>query len=79
MFDPTQVFYQTFWMKSFGSPTPKRTVVYSNSPQIKMLDAGVLRKGELRSNIRTTKQYVGKDGRKRFAGNENLKGTQSLG
>ena len=79
MVDPTQVFFQTFWMRSFGSPTPKRTVVYSNSPKIKMLDAGPMRKGELRSNIRTTKQYLGKDGRKRFAGNENLKGTQSLG
>lgn len=73
-----QVFYQTFWMKAYGSATPKRTIVYSNTSHVKMLDCGQLTRAQLASTVRTTKQYVSKAGRKRFAGNANLKGTQFL-
>lgn len=71
-----QVYFQTFWMKAYGSATPKRTIVYSNSAKIKMLDAGSMKKKDLATTVRTTTQYVAKDGTKRFAGNQNLKGTQ---
>ena len=74
-----QVYLQTFWMKAFGAKTPKRTVVYSNTPQIKMLDSGKMTRSSLSSDIKTTRAYVSKDGKKRFAGNENLKGTQFPG
>ena len=44
-----------------------------------MLDTGKMTRAALSSAVKTTKTYFAKDGRKRFAGSENLKGTQFLG
>ena len=65
-------------MKAFGSKTPKRTVVYANTRHIKQLDCGPMKREALTSSVRTTRTYVSKNGQKRFAGSENLKGTQPL-
>lgn len=77
-FSVSQVFYQTFWMKQFGAKTPKRTVVYSNTAHLKKLDLGPMKREALLSDVKTTKTYYSKDGRKRFCGSEHLKGTQIL-
>lgn len=66
-------------MKAFGHETAKRTIVFSNSPMIKALDTGSLKRKQLQSDVSTTDQYESRDGRKRFQGNGNLKGTQYFG
>ena len=73
-----QVFYQDFWMKAWGHVTPKRTYVLSNTHLIKSLDSGAMKRKELHSEVSTTDRYESQDGRKRFKGNANLKGTQFL-
>ncbi len=73
---PSKVFYQTFWMRAFNHPTPKRTIVFSPSALVKKLDRGALKRSQLQAEIQTTDQYVSKEGKKRFKGNSNLKGTQ---
>lgn len=73
-----EVFYQEFWMKKFGHPTPKRTKVFSNSPQIHILDTGKMNRTALSADVQTTRRYVSKDGKERFAGTKELKSTQFL-
>ena len=65
-------------MKAFGSRTPKRTVVFSNSSYIRLLDAGPMRREQLKPEVETTVKYVAKDGRNRFTGSKHLKETQLL-
>lgn len=73
-----EVFLQTFWMKAFGHPTAKRTVVYSNSSKIRLLNTGSMSRSSLACQVQTTHRYVAKDGKVRFAGTKQLKGTQFL-
>lgn len=73
-----EVFLQTFWMKAFGHPTAKRTVVYSNSSKIGLLNTGSMSRTSLACQVQTTRRYVAKDGKVRFAGTNKLKGTQFL-
>ena len=65
-------------MKAWGHVTAKRTYVLSNSHLIKSLDSGAMKRKELYSEVSTTDRYESQDGRKRFKGNANLKGTQFL-
>ena len=74
-----EVFIQTFWMKWFQHPTPKRSLVISNSPLIRVLDKGSMTRAELESSVVTTDRYLNKKGERRFKGNANLKSTQCLG
>lgn len=74
-----EVFYQTFWMRAFKHPTPKRTVVFSSSALIKKLDRGSMKRAELQGDVSTTDRYTNKNGQVKFKGNKNLKGTQCLG
>lgn len=76
---PAKVFTQTFWMKAFGSRTPKRTVVFSNSSYIRLLDTGRMKKADLKSEVETTVKYTARDGQPRFTGSKHLKSTQFLG
>mmetsp|Transcript_40679 Transcript_40679/g.63947 ORF Transcript_40679/g.63947 Transcript_40679/m.63947 type:complete len:346 (-) Transcript_40679:30-1067(-) len=71
-----KVYYQSFWMKWFRHPTPKRTTVYSSSPLIKELDMGPLTRNHLTPEVQTTDRYQNGSGKARFKGNKNLKGTQ---
>lgn len=73
-----QVYYQLFWMKAWGHETAKRTIVLASTHLIKSLDCGPMKRKALESAISTTDTYESKDGRKRFKGNTNLKGTQLL-
>ena len=58
---PTQVFSQSFWMAPFGSPTPKRTTVMSNSRFIRMLFMGPcnLKKLPKSKTTRTLAEFFG--------------------
>lgn len=71
------MFRQTFWMRALGHPTPKRSIVLSNSTWISELSfASRMRAAKLKSELKTTDKYTSKAGVKRFKGNKNLKGTQ---
>ncbi len=74
----TQVFYQRFFMRFWGHITAKPTFVLANSPGIVALDHGPLKRKQLESDIQTTDKYEAADGKCRFKGNQNLKGTQFL-
>lgn len=66
-------------MRAFLHPTPKRTVLYSNSPSISMFSfAAKMTKLKLKAETKTTDSYTNQAGQKRFKGNKNLKGTQCL-
>ena len=65
-----------FWMKKHGAPTWKRTWVWGSSRSIAALDLGPLLPSERKSEVKTTKTWVGKDGKKKWQGSENLKATQ---
>ena len=82
----TKVYSARWWMASYGSKTPKRHVMYSNSPSIGAFDLGKLRfdysNPEYQAN-RTTKVMVKEleNGQKQksFQGVKNkLKDTQHL-
>lgn len=65
-------------MKFWGHSTAKPTFVLSNSADIVSLDHGKLKRKQLESEIQTTDRYEAADGKRRFKGNQNLKGTQLL-
>ena len=74
-----EVYEQTFWMRAFGHPTPKRSVVYSNSALIGSLHTGKMTREDLKPEFGTTRRYVNREGKQRFPGNARLKSTQSSG
>ena len=75
----TQVFRQYFWMKKFGHMCPKRTLVLSNSPVIRLLDKGPLARHEMDGPV-TVEQYISpKTGKVGYAGTSALKKTEILG
>lgn len=74
-----KVYQQSFWMKAFGHPTPKRSFVVATTDKISRLNTGHMRRNELQAEIQTTKKYINKAGKVRFAGTKALKGTQLLG
>ncbi|CAE7424690.1 unnamed protein product [Symbiodinium sp. CCMP2456] len=65
-----KVYEQTFWMMLHGSGSPKRTIVLSPMVTISELDLGRLTKAEKakRTNIRTVRRHLGKDGKMKFTG-----------
>ena len=60
------------------SRTPKRHSIYSNASSVRVLDKGRLALGKYRAKVRTAKQYVDKEGRKRYQGTLALKATELL-
>ena len=56
----SKVYSQAFWLMHWGSPSPKRTKIYSNSPRVKTLDRGVLKKNlkAAKTKIRTTRSLA---------------------
>ncbi|CAK9102213.1 unnamed protein product [Durusdinium trenchii] len=69
--------YKTaFWMKKHGGMTWKRTWMWGSSPHIECLDLGPLLPAEKPTEVRTTKTWIDKDGKKRWQGTDQLKGTQ---
>ena len=75
------MFRQQFWMRAMNHPTPKRTILFSNTSWISDFSfAARMRKALLVGNISTTDKYIcKKTGKTKFKGNKNLKGTQLLG
>ena len=74
-----KLFRQLFWMRALQHPTPKRTVLFSNSPTIGMFSfAARLSKMKLATDTKTTDRYISGSGEKRFKGNGKLKQTQCL-
>ena len=68
---------QALWLRLWGHSIPKRTVLWSNSPLIRKLDAGKLRKRDRLTNEHLT-TWQDKKGRRRVAGTSKLKATQKL-
>lgn len=74
-----KMFRQTFWMRALQHPTPKRTILFSNSPTFGMFSfAARLSKMQLATDTKTTDRYINGSGKKRFKGNGKLKQTQCL-
>lgn len=66
-------------MKKYLHKCPKPTLVWSNSPVIRLLDKGSLRREEM-DGPKTVQQYVSKKtGRTGYAGTKALKKTEPLG
>ena len=64
-------------MKYFGHPTAKPTMLLGNTPQIRSLAHGRLKKGELKSDVKTTIKGVRqRDGKPTYKGSAALKSTQ---
>ena len=66
-------------MAHFGSATPKGHLLYSNSTAINEFDMGKLAVRARKGGPKTVVQYKDAQGRSRFKGTRNLKGTESLG
>ncbi|CAE7299373.1 unnamed protein product, partial [Symbiodinium pilosum] len=62
-----------FWMKKWGSSTPKRTVVYSNDASIVRFQTSKLTKEQRKGCRQLVKRSIGKDGKPKFSGNKFLK------
>ena len=77
----SEVHSATFWMLLHGSPTSKRTIIYSNMTTISLLDLGKLdrRTKEARTEKALVRKYVDGHGRARFHGTAELSKSQILG
>ena len=76
-----QVFEGSWYMLHYGSGSPKRHVMFSNSPHVARLWVSKLT-GWTKDQNRDRKPcrtYVDKSGKKRFVGTKFLKGTETLG
>ena len=65
-------------MKHHGHLCLKRTLLWSTSPAIRLLDLGPIVKSKHKSLLATTVQYRDSKGAKRFKGSKALKSTQCL-
>ncbi|CAL1157992.1 unnamed protein product [Cladocopium goreaui] len=71
------VFRQSFWMRGFGSKTPKRTTLWSNSSGVRFFcTSKKARKGRGGATPKLADTYRDALGRKRFKGNANLRKSQ---
>ena len=64
-------------MRKHGGMTWKRTWMWGTTPRLQELDLGPLTPAEREGCVSTTTIRVDRDGRKRWRGNDHLKGTQS--
>ena len=74
-----KVYVQRFWMGHHGHANPKRSILWSTSPSIKIFDLGKLVGRARRSKVPSAKQYRDKAGKRCFQGTPQLKGTGRLG
>ena len=74
-----QVWRQSFWMRGWGSRTPKRTSLWSNSYAIRKFQTAskFSRAVKAGAGIELADVYYDKAGRKRYKGNKRLKQSQS--
>ena len=65
-------------MATYGGPTPKRHVAYSNSPAIQSLYKHVQSQDAAGiDRVRTVKKYIDKEGKQRFKGDKGLRPSES--
>ena len=74
-----QVFKQKFWMRHWGHPNPKHSIMWGTTPLIRVLHLGQLIGSQRRSTYKCAKAYVDKQGRRRFQGTKDLKRSGLLG
>ena len=72
------IYRQGLWMKLYGHLCLKRTLIWSSSPAIRLLDLGPIRKGVHKSLVSTAVKYKSKEGAWRYKGTRALKSTQRL-
>ncbi len=77
-----QVWQASWWMGSYGAPTPKRHIAFSNAGTVRVLDLGKiareLQKQLASHNHKSSKTYINSKGKKAFVGTRHLKSTQTL-
>ena len=74
-----EVFRAKWWMKHYGSPTPKRSAAYANVPFVGQFQRGKLKKVKKSSCFEKEKPcraYLDSEGKKRFHGTKFLQQTQ---
>ena len=71
-----QVFKQSFWMSAWGSKTPKRTTLWSNSKAIRRFSAS--RKFARVKSAPSLMYRYRKNGQEKYQGNSKLKESQLL-
>ena len=69
-----------WWMAHYKSKTPKRHLAFGNTKVLLALDRGRLRKEKRAgvSKVQTAVHYLDKQGKKRYKGTAQLKGTENL-
>ena len=70
----------SWWMRHYGSESPKRHVMFANTPWISRLSLGRLFgwKAEINKGTKPCRSYISKDGKRRFHGTRFLKRTELL-
>ena len=63
-----QVFRQKIWMRKYGVPSWKATMLWSNSWHVQKLDLGAMTKEEKAESVPLAKTYTDKRGKKRCVG-----------
>lgn len=77
IFLDSKVFRQSFWMRGWGSATPKRTTLWPNSTAVRYFATTAKARGK-KSMVQLADIYFDSAGRKRYKGNRNLRGSQSM-
>ena len=77
--DIDKVYIQRFWMKHWGHPNPKRSVVWASTPLIRMLSLGSLIGEQRKSTLKCAEAYVDSRGKRCYKGLKTLKKTGPLG
>lgn len=76
-----RVFKQAFWMSAWGHTNPKRTVLWSNNPIIRLFSTDKLaghKLHQLATAKPVVKRYIKKDGTTGYSGSKHLKQTEQL-
>ena len=73
-----EIYRQALWMKLYGHECLKRTLLWSTSRAVALLNLGAISKLKHKSNVRTARKYRDKKGVARYHGLPTLKGTQFL-
>lgn len=72
-----KVFRQAFWMASFGHNNPKRTLLWSQNPAVRVFTTPKIAFAKCDGPATTTK-YVSKNGKAGYTGSKHLKKTEHL-
>ena len=80
MFCATKIFKQRFWMAHFGSPSMKRTILWSTGYPIAAFQVfATMRRKDFTLERKTVEKYTSSSGKSGYKGTRQLKATQFLG